>query len=339
MPKDREMCAPKGTAILLAFITLISLLSALSCGATAGEDSAQVVIDVDGCKDSSPIIYDQNQSTVDNSYLIIDNQSQSTANNGTPPLVPSPVRDILVALAVLLISITGILGVVLLYRNFGSFFASGGLKDGEQKTEDQKRDDMIRRTVGMILGIAMVLSSVWVILYLLNVQTDVSKDSTGTAGVGTIIIPVLLAVLIFGAVLLMCSMHVQKKEQEVGTMRKTIAGLLVLGLVVVIFYSLSGKIINENIITQYIQLVGVIIAFYFGSRVAGVAGDKAVEAMKSQYDASSLQDSASCADGSGQAEEAEVEDAEGAIEESKSEGAKDGKDVAESGGADGSAPK
>jgi len=58
-------------------------------------------------------------------------------------------------------------------------------------------------------------------------------------------------------------------------MRKTIAGILVIGLVAVVLFSLTASgIENKDIVTQYIQLVGVIIAFYFGSRVAGDAAEK-----------------------------------------------------------------
>jgi hypothetical protein len=65
--------------------------------------------------------------------------------------------------------------------------------------------------------------------------------------------------------------HWALREQEPGSMRKTIAGLLVLGLVAVVFFALNSKVQNNEIIIQYIQLVGVIIAFYFGSKATSDA--------------------------------------------------------------------
>ncbi|VVB69011.1 SdrD B-like domain protein [uncultured archaeon] len=61
----------------------------------------------------------------------------------------------------------------------------------------------------------------------------------------------------------------QPGTMEQGQMRRAIAGILVFGFVVLLVFSLYGGIRadNKDIITQYIQLVGIIIGFYFGSRV------------------------------------------------------------------------
>jgi Na+/proline symporter len=106
-----------------------------------------------------------------------------------------------------------------------------------------------------------------------------------TSNAFLIIISVLLGLAIFGSVIFMCQMHSHLKEKETGVMRKTIAGLLVIGLVVVIFFALTTKIENEGLITQYIQLVGIIIAFYFGSRSAGSAVEAATAENKRKDEA------------------------------------------------------
>jgi len=81
-------------------------------------------------------------------------------------------------------------------------------------------------------------------------------------------------------------MHSHLGEKETGAMRKTIAGLLVIGLVVVIFFALTTPDLgNKDLITQYIQLVGIIIAFYFGSRSTGSAVEAATTENKRKDEA------------------------------------------------------
>lgn len=151
-----------------------------------------------------------------------------------------------------------------------------------------KRNYIDKYTIMMGLGALITISCIYLLIYVIELQVNMqigiiqlSKNITNTTFIGmgngdalSVVIPVILGLLVFGAVLLMCQVHHKHRDKEVGVMRKTIAGLLVVGLVAVIFFALAGKIYNENIVTQYIQLVGVIIAFYFGSRVAGEAGGK-----------------------------------------------------------------
>jgi hypothetical protein len=128
-------------------------------------------------------------------------------------------------------------------------------------------------------------------LYLWMVLLQQSGNMIGVAAFGStsplsIILPVILALLVFGAILLMLYAHFNMRSSEPGEMRKTIAGLLVLGLVAVVFFAINGKIMPENkeIIIQYIQLVGIVIAFYFGSKAASDAYKEPEEAGNAQND-------------------------------------------------------
>lgn len=128
-------------------------------------------------------------------------------------------------------------------------------------------------------------------LYLWIVLLQQSGNTIGVAAFGSsgslsIVLPVILALLVFGAVLLMLYAHFNMRANEPGEMRKTIAGLLVLGLVAVVFFALSGRIPTDSkeIITQYIQLVGIIVAFYFGSKAVSDTYKKPEEAVDIQKD-------------------------------------------------------
>jgi hypothetical protein len=128
-------------------------------------------------------------------------------------------------------------------------------------------------------------------LYLWIVLLQLSGNTTSVAILGSgnsfsIVLPVVLALLVFGAILLMLYAHFNMRSSEPGEMRKTIAGLLVLGLVAVVFFAINGKILPENkeIITQYIQLVGIVVAFYFGSKAASDAYKEPEEAGNAQND-------------------------------------------------------
>jgi hypothetical protein len=82
---------------------------------------------------------------------------------------------------------------------------------------------------------------------------------------------ILIAVLLFVALL---GVGICKPEQmESGQMRRAIAGLLVFGFVAILVFSLYDKLPVENkeIVSQYIQLVGIIIGFYFGAKITSDA--------------------------------------------------------------------
>jgi len=117
----------------------------------------------------------------------------------------------------------------------------------------------------LILGIAMAISGAQMF----------GIAITGAGGSFSLVIPVVLTLLVFGAVLAMlyAQTSLNKQDSEAGGMRKTIAGLLVVGLIAVVLFALGGRIQpdSKDIITQYVQLVGIVIAFYFGSKATSDA--------------------------------------------------------------------
>jgi len=68
------------------------------------------------------------------------------------------------------------------------------------------------------------------------------------------------------------------KNLNKGEMRRAIAGTLVIGFVLLVFLSLCYEISNQPLVIAFIELVGIVVGFYFGSKT--VAEKKEVEEKK-----------------------------------------------------------
>ena len=60
------------------------------------------------------------------------------------------------------------------------------------------------------------------------------------------------------------------KKLDKGEMRRAIAGTFVVGFTVLMILSIKYSISNNNITTMYVQLAGIVVAFYFGTRAVAV---------------------------------------------------------------------
>ena len=60
------------------------------------------------------------------------------------------------------------------------------------------------------------------------------------------------------------------KKLDKGEMRKAIAGTFVVGFSMLMILSIKYEIPDNDIITMYVQLAGIVVAFYFGARAAAV---------------------------------------------------------------------
>jgi hypothetical protein len=163
-------------------------------------------------------------------------------------------------------------GMIVLYKGWSEL---NSLDRGDNKGKEEQRAD--KRTKILVLvasGFILLLIGLYLLITLLQLSRNITSTETITMGTSfALVTPVVLALLLFGAVLLMLYVHNALKEaNEPGGMRKTIAGLLVVGLIAVILFALIGDLTrNESIITQFIQLVGIVIAFYFGSKATSDA--------------------------------------------------------------------
>lgn len=79
-------------------------------------------------------------------------------------------------------------------------------------------------------------------------------------------------------VLLIALGYLADKNLNKGEMRRAIAGTLVSGFVILVFLSLYYEISNQPLVIAFIELVGIVVGFYFGSKT--VAEKKEVEEKK-----------------------------------------------------------
>lgn len=79
-------------------------------------------------------------------------------------------------------------------------------------------------------------------------------------------------------VLLIALGYRDDKSLNKGEMRRAIAGTLVIGFVILVVLSLCYEISNQPLVIAFIELVGIVVGFYFGSKT--VAEKKEVEEKK-----------------------------------------------------------
>jgi hypothetical protein len=89
-------------------------------------------------------------------------------------------------------------------------------------------------------------------------QTITSKEVWGGS----------VAIFVVFFILISLGYLVDKKLNK-GEMRRAIAGSFVVGFSILMFLSLRYDFSENQIITMYIQLAGIVIGFYFGSRAVG----------------------------------------------------------------------
>jgi hypothetical protein len=142
-----------------------------------------------------------------------------------------------------------------------------GLKNCKCNTSNAIKDNM-ESIAKVVAGIILILLGV----HLLGNLEDISGIGLHLEVNQLPMWALLLIVVILFAGLL--GIGICKPEQmESGQMRRAIAGLLVFGFVAILVFSLYGKlpIENKEIVSQYIQLVGIIIGFYFGAKITSDA--------------------------------------------------------------------
>ena len=117
-----------------------------------------------------------------------------------------------------------------------------------------------------------------------NVFTSTANVSTSTANVSASSVKVftskplisnidswfaaIFIILIFGGMILLGFRADKKLDQ--GEIRRAIAGTFVVGFTLLMVLSIKYDIPDNDVTTMYIQLAGIVIAFYFGTRAVAV---------------------------------------------------------------------
>jgi len=86
-------------------------------------------------------------------------------------------------------------------------------------------------------------------------------------------IAAIVILLIFGGMIYIGAKADKKLDK--GEMRKAIAGTFVVGFSMLMILSIKYEMPDNNITTMYVQLAGIVVAFYFGARAAAVKQDEA----------------------------------------------------------------
>ncbi|WP_316967341.1 hypothetical protein [Candidatus Methanocrinis natronophilus] len=132
-------------------------------------------------------------------------------------------------------------------------------KNGQSKSALEEKCE----SIGMIFTVALVF-------LILILATILIKDAVPYAGdeptYGSIWPAIIILVIVF--LLLIYMGFADDGALDKGDMRRAIAGTFVLGFTMLIFFLSSYEIKNPEVVTAYLQMVGVIIGFYFGAKTA-----------------------------------------------------------------------
>ncbi|GEM_PF-800126 len=153
------------------------------------------------------------------------------------------------------------------------------------------------------VGRVVIIALVFLVLILAAILIrDSIISGGGKPTVGSIWAAIIILAIVF--LLLIYLGFAVDGTLDQGEMRRAIAGTFVLGFTMLIFFLSMYKIENPTVVTAYLQMVGVIVGFYFGAKTAlempGPSGkspvdealDYADEAMNDAESALNLLDSA-----------------------------------------------
>lgn len=79
-------------------------------------------------------------------------------------------------------------------------------------------------------------------------------------------IPIILGIVLFVFAGILIMGYSADKDLNKGEMRRAIAGTFVIGFTFLLLLSIFYEFKNKDIVTAYIQMTGVVIGFYFGTR-------------------------------------------------------------------------
>ena len=125
------------------------------------------------------------------------------------------------------------------------------------------------KTAGWIFGLIIVLLVAILAAILWN---GLIKSEAGLTIESSVWAAIIIVAVVFLLLLYMGYMADGTLDQ--GEMRRAIAGTFVLGFTILIFFLVAYPVENGEVLSAYLQMVGVIIGFYFGAKTALVASGK-----------------------------------------------------------------
>lgn len=117
------------------------------------------------------------------------------------------------------------------------------------------------------VGRVIIIALVFLVLILAAILVKDSVISAGTEPtVGSIWAAIIILAIVF--LLLIYLGFAVDGTLDQGEMRRAIAGTFVLGFTMLIFFLSRYEIENKEVVSAYLQMVGVIVGFYFGAKTA-----------------------------------------------------------------------
>ena len=102
------------------------------------------------------------------------------------------------------------------------------------------------------------------------INTSTVNISTAAPMIPTTVAGIAIGVLViaFGLLVFLGYWAKERGRLDMGEMRRAIAGTFVVGFTILVILCLTYDIYRSEVILAYIELVGIVIGFYFGTRTA-----------------------------------------------------------------------
>lgn len=131
------------------------------------------------------------------------------------------------------------------------------------KIENTASSDGGCKTAGWMFGFILVLLVAILAAILWN---GLIRPEAVMTAVSSIWAAIIIMTIVFLLLLYLGCMADGRLDQ--GEMRRAIAGTFVLGFTMLIFFLAAYPVKNQEVVSAYLQMVGVIIGFYFGAKTA-----------------------------------------------------------------------
>ena len=146
---------------------------------------------------------------------------------------------------------------------------------------NNKADGGRKSTRSLLLAGILLVYIVTVVTAPCGAQQNTSVGEIPEAAAAKVALTGSIALLLVFVFLIGCGLKTEGKFGK-GELTRAIAGTLVAGFSIIAILSFVFGILREHIVTAYIELVGIVIGFYFGQRTVESAIETEREAEHKQ---------------------------------------------------------
>ena len=99
---------------------------------------------------------------------------------------------------------------------------------------------------------------------IISPAANISTATQAVVAGGSIVV----LVIVFGGLVILGYLAKERGRLDQGEMRRAIAGTFVVGFTILVILCIMYGIYREGVILAYIELVGIVVGFYFGAKTA-----------------------------------------------------------------------